>query len=406
MPRKNSLRTSTVSESPITLFLIFLKLGCTSFGGPVAHLAYLHTEFVQQRKWMSDKTYADLVSFCQFLPGPASSQVVIALGFFRCGLMGGLGAWFGFCLPSVILLVLFAQGITSLDTSYSLKIIQGLKIVAVAIVAKALWQMANKLCTTRVLITLMTSSCITILIFSEAYTQVMVIISAGLIGSLFLDSTEKIETKSNETQISGFFISKKYAILIFIFFCLLVAASIFFKSDEAFWLSTFSVFFNSGSIVFGGGHVVLPLLESEIIPRKWLTQDLFMAGYGAAQAVPGPLFTFAAYLGANIPVFTNLWLSGFWCLLCIYLPSFLLVACGLPFWEKLRHNKKVQSSLAAINAAVVGLLLAALYDPVWKGAITSSTDFTLALASFVLLKFWNLPVWLIVLSGGIFYLFL
>lgn len=399
------MRISAVPESPITLFLIFLKLGCTSFGGPVAHLAYLHAEFVQQRKWMSDKTYADLVSFCQFLPGPASSQVVIALGFYRCGLLGGLGAWFGFCLPSVVLLILFAQGITSLDTSYSLKLIQGLKIVAVAIVAKALWQMANKLCTTRALISLMALSCISVLIFSGTYTQVIVIIVSGLIGGLLLHSTETSQLKSDETKLYGFFISKKFAVLIFIFFCALIAFSIFFNSNESLWLSTFSVFFKSGSIVFGGGHVVLPLLESEIVPRQWLPQDLFMAGYGAAQAIPGPLFTFASYLGANIPIFSNIWLSGIWCLLCIYTPSFLLVYCGLPFWEKLRHNKKVQSSLIAINAAVVGLLLSALYDPVWKEAIKSSTDFTVALTGFILLKFWNFPVWLMVLSGGLFYLF-
>lgn len=385
----------------MTIFLTFFRLGCTSFGGPVAHLAYFRDEFVERKKWISEKTYADLISFCQFLPGPASSQVVLSLGFYSRGIIGAFAAWLGFCLPSVIILILFAHGMSAIHDTLAMQIIDGLKVVAVAVVAKAVWQMATKLCEGKLLVSIMAICCITTLLFPQAYVQFILIFIVGLFGSIFINTN--VYEKEDIQLLSP--MNKKWAIFIFCIFCLLLLmGGLYSNALQPLWQSTFNAFFKSGALVFGGGHVILPLLKSELVPQNMISLDLFMAGYGASQAVPGPLFTFSAYLGAFIPIFSNIWLSAFWCLFAIYLPSFLMILSGLPFWDSLRSNLHVKSALKAINAGVVGLLLAALYDPVWIGAIHSSSDFSLALLSFVMLMFWNVPAWLVVSLGGLFYL--
>lgn len=381
-------------DTPFSIFLIFLRLGCTSFGGPVAHLGYFRDEFVHRRKWLDEQTYADLIAFCQFLPGPASSQVGISLGLYRGGIWGGLMSWLGFCLPSVIALILFAKGVASLNESTTIKLIHGLKVVAVAVVAKAVWSMAVKLCFEKVRLTLMCAACITALLFPHFSSQILIMIGSSIFGIFLL----KVDNLDNQIRKSTPVHSYRMGLFFLILFLILVIGFVWFQqSVDSIYLVISSIFFKVGALVFGGGHVVLPLLSSELIVRDLIHQDLFMAGYGATQAVPGPLFTFAAYLGASMGHFKSIWLSGFFCLTLIYLPSFLLIYGGLPFWEKLRSHTKVQSLLSGLNAAVVGLLLAALYNPVWTGAIHSAKDFSLALSCFILLMFWKCPPWIIVL---------
>ena len=393
------MNSNHFKESPLSLFLIFLKLGCTSFGGPVAHLGYFRNEFVARRKWLDEQSYADLIAFCQFLPGPASSQVGLSIGLYRAGIWGAFMAWIGFCLPSVIALILFAKGVANLDHATTVKLIHGLKVVAVAVVAKAVWSMATKLCFEKIRLTLMSLACIATLLFPHFVTQVFVMLVSAMFGLLFL----KMDNKAEIARKSIIIHSRRLGIL--------SIAAFFIILTSLFWIDSFtdsieliisSTFFKTGAMVFGGGHVVLPLLSSELVPRGWISQDLFMAGYGATQAVPGPLFTFSAYLGASILELKNAWFGGFMCLTAIYLPSFLLIYGGLPFWENIRSHAKIQSSLSGLNAAVVGLLLAALYDPVWTGAIHSAQDFSLALASFILLMYWKSPTWLIVLLCSLY----
>ena len=386
-------------DYPLRIFVIFLKLGCTSFGGPIAHLAYFREEFVQRRKWLDEQTYADLIAFCQFLPGPASSQVGISLGLYRGGMWGGFMAWLGFCLPSVIALILFAKGVASLDNSITIKLIHGLKVVAVAVVAKAVWNMAVKLCFEKIRLTLMCLACINTLLFPHFLSQVLIMICSSIFGLFFL-KIDNIETKKRKnTPIH----SKKTGLFFLIIFSILIVGLFLFEPlANSIYVLVFSIFYKVGALVFGGGHVVLPLLSSELVSKDLINQDLFMAGYGATQAVPGPLFTFSAYLGASIVDLQNIWLGGFICLSAIYLPSFLLIYGGLPFWENLRGHIRIQSLLSGLNAAVVGLLLAALYDPVWTGAIHSTKDFCLALACFVLLMFWRCPSWLIVIICALY----
>ncbi len=399
-PKNMNLNCS--KESLSHLFFIFLKLGCTSFGGPVAHLGYFRNEFVARRQWLDEQSYADLISFCQFLPGPASSQVGLSIGLYRAGMWGGFMAWIGFCLPSAVILILFAKGVANLDSAITIKLIHGLKVVAVAIVAKAVWHMALKLCFEKTRITLMCLACVVTLLSPNFITQLIVMLSAAIFGLLFLKMDHREQFVRQRIAVH----SRKLGLLFLALFFGILASLIWIESlTKSLELAIFSTFFKTGAMVFGGGHVVLPLLNSELIPRGWINQDLFMAGYGATQAVPGPLFTFSAYLGASILEFKNIWFGGFLCLVSIYLPSFLLIYGGLPFWENIRTYSKIQSSLSGLNAAVVGLLLAALYDPVWTGAIHSAQDFSIALASFVLLMYWKSPSWLVVALCAFYGLF-
>ncbi|HEU5319876.1 MAG TPA: chromate efflux transporter [Methylomirabilota bacterium] len=375
-----------------------MKLGLTSFGGPIAHLGYFREEFVNRRKWITDRAYADLVALCQFLPGPASSQVGMALGIIRAGLLGGVVAWLGFTLPSAVALVAFAQALQTIglaDAGW----LHGLKVVAVAVVAQAVWGMGRTLAADRQRASLAIVAAIAVLASRTAAVQVLVIVAAGLLGWMFLPTPGTAVTTPRRPPVG-----KGLAIgALAVFFVLLMGLPIARQLAPGPALAVFDSFYRAGSLVFGGGHVVLPLLQAEVVPVGWVTAEEFIAGYGAAQAVPGPLFTFAAYLGAVMRQPPNGWAGGAWALAAVFLPSFLLVVAALPFWELLRFRESFQAALRGINAAVVGLLLAALYDPVWSSAIKGPADFGLALVAFGLLMFWRLPPWLVVVisaAGG------
>lgn len=384
------------SISTWQVFLIFLKLGLTSFGGPVAHLGYFREEFVSKRRWLSDAQYADIVALCQFLPGPASSQVGMAIGLSHAGYKGALSAWLGFTLPSAIFLIIFALGVSHYSDIATSGILHGLKIASVAIVAQAIWGMAKNLCPDKARITIMTITTCFVLVVPSAIGQVLAIIMAGFIGwRLFQPNIDEAH------QALSIPISKKSgSVWLVMFFVLLVILPMI----TWIWPNAIVIlmddFYRAGTLVFGGGHVVLPLLQAEVVETGMVSNDLFLAGYGATQIVPGPLFTFAAFLGASMNEFPNGWLGGMIALVAIFLPSFLLVVGALPFWEVLRHHTQTKAALMGINAAVVGLLLAAFYQPIWVNTIFNATDFSLALIAFVALMYWKLPIWLVVIASG------
>ncbi|WP_038484889.1 chromate efflux transporter [Collimonas arenae] len=379
-------------DSPLSVFLIFLRLGLTSFGGPVAHLGYFRTEFVVRRQWLAESAYADLVALCQLLPGPASSQVGIALGLTRAGYAGGFAAWLGFTAPSALALIIFGILASHLGAASGSGWLHGLKIVAVAVVAQALWGMARTLTpdVKRASIALIAACIATVL--PNAFGQIGVILAAGIAGALFLKTAPVALVEFPASNISR----RAGISAILLCLALLAALPLLAEISGRYDAELFSVFFRVGAMVFGGGHVVLPLLQSEVVPRGWVSNDLFLAGYGAAQAVPGPLFTFAAYLGSASSKMPNGWLGGIVAVVAIFLPSFLLVCGALPFLEALRQHQGARRALAGINAAVVGLLLAAFYNPVWISAILRPTDFALAALGFLLLVAWKWPPWLVV----------
>ena len=371
---------------------VALRLGLTSFGGPIAHLGYFRDEYVVRRQWLDEKSYADLVALCQFLPGPASSQVGMAIGIARAGLPGALAAWLGFTLPSALLLVAFAFGVSAIGTVAAAGWLHGLKVVAVAVVAQAVWGMAKSLCPDRQRATLAIVAAIVTLSWPTAVGQLLSIIAAGIIGWSFL-APAPLASQAH----AQFPVSKRAGVIAWIiFFVLLLGLPVIRLLAASHSLDVFDSFFRVGSLVFGGGHVVLPLLQAEVVGPGWITNEQFVAGYGATQAVPGPLFTFSAYLGAVM----NGWSGALLTLVAIFLPSFLLVVGALPFWDMLRGNINFQSALSGINAAVVGLLIAALYQPVWTSAIHAPADFALGLVGFGLLMFWQWPPWIVVLVSA------
>lgn len=381
-----------------SLFLVFLRLGCTSFGGPVAHLGYFREEFVKRRRWLTDEAYADLVALCQFLPGPASSQVNYAVGFLRRGWLGGLIAWCGFTLPSAVVLILFAYGLSAFGDPAGAGWVHGLKLGAVAVVAKAVWGMGTTLCPDRATVSLALAAGAAVLVVPSPWTQVGVILAGGFLGRLLLSAPS---APSAAGEIGKLPLDRRAgAILLFLFGFLLVGLWALAGATDSRPLAYFEAFYRSGSLVFGGGHVVLPLLEEAVVRPGWIDQGTFLAGYGAAQAVPGPLFTFAAFLGTALNEPPNGWAGGLFCLAAIYVPSILLVSGLLPFWRRIRSNQAARQALRGTNAAVVGLLLAAFYDPVWTGAVVSPTAAAFALVGFLLLRFWNLPPWALVILGG------
>ena len=383
--------------SLLEVLWVSTRLGLTCFGGPIAHLGYFHEEYVKQRKWVDEQSYADLVALCQFLPGPASSQVGIAIGIARARLLGGIAAWLGFTLPSALALIAFAFGVSALVDSTAAGWLHGLKIVAVAVVAQAVWGMARSLCPDRERATLAILTAIVTLAWQSAVAQVLSIAIAGLVGSVIFPGTT-----SSSLSHMRFPVGKKSGIAAWvIFFTLLLGLPLLRQIAPSHGLEVFDSFFRVGSLVFGGGHVVLPLLQTEVVGPGWVTNEQFVAGYGAAQAVPGPLFTFAAYLGAVMGPEPNGWTGALLALVAIFLPSFLLITGALPFWDLLRSVPLFQSALKGINAAVVGLLLAALYRPVWTSAIYSPGDFGLGLFAFGLLMLWKLPPWLVVVLTAI-----
>jgi chromate transporter len=385
------------SGSALEVLGVSTRLGLTSFGGPIAHLGYFREEYVNRRKWLDEQSYADIVALCQFLPGPASSQVGIAIGLLRAGLRGALAAWLGFTLPSALALLAFAYGIEHIGGVLDAGWLHGLKIVAVAVVAQAVYGMAVNLTPDRERASLAILAAVTVLLWSTSASQIVVIVAAGLIGWRMLPRIEMLPVSPLSVRIG-----RRTALLCWgLFFGLLLGLPLLHELSGARPLAIFDSFYRAGALVFGGGHVVLPLLQAEVVPPGWVTNEEFIAGYGAAQAVPGPLFTFSAYLGALAWDGPHAWIGAGIALVAIFLPSFLLVTGALPFWDLLRSRVDFQAALRGINAGVVGILLAALYNPVWTSAITATKDFALGLIAFGLLVFWKQPPWLVVLLAAL-----
>ncbi|RUT27660.1 chromate efflux transporter [Paenibacillus zeisoli] len=375
----------------LEILAVSTKLGLTSFGGPTAHLGYFHNEYIRRRKWMDERSYADLVALCQFLPGPASSQVGIGIGMMRAGVLGGLIAWLGFTIPSVAALILFAVIMQGMDISHA-GWIHGLKIAAIAIVAHAVLGMGQKLAPDKIRATIAVLAAAVILLWQTVFSQVAVIAAAGLLGLWLYRKVDVPEIPDTDVPVKRSFAILCLTLLIGLLL-ILPLLRLFIHQPL---LALFDSFYRSGSLVFGGGHVVLPLLERETVGAGWISKSDFLAGYGAAQAVPGPLFTFASYLGQMSEGYPG----AITATLAIFLPAFLLIAGTLPFWSLIRRNSKVQGALIAINAAVVGILLAALYNPLWTTTIMNSADFVLVSILFILLVYWKLPPWAVVAAGA------
>ncbi|MBP0464266.1 chromate efflux transporter [Roseomonas sp. PWR1] len=378
-----------------TILMIFLRLGLTSFGGPVAHIGYLREEFVTRRKWMTEQSYADLVALAQFMPGPASSQTGFAIGVMRGGLPGGLAAWLGFTMPSAIVMVLAAYGVDLAAGGTGAGVVHGLKLVAVAVVAQAVWGMAGSLCPDRTRATLAVAGTIALMLLPSAWTQIGVILAGAGVGvALLRDGAPATETRLGFTVPAW---AGAVALLLALGILLglpLVAVG----GPQA--LALFEASYRAGALVFGGGHVVLPLLEASFVP-EWMSADTFLAGYGVAQAVPGPLFTFAAFLGAAASPFPNGVLGGAIALVGIFLPGLLLMYGMLPFWDGFRTRPLAQAMLRGVNAAVVGILLAALYDPIFTAGVKAPADFAIVLAAFAALVLWKLPAWAVVAATAV-----
>lgn len=385
-------RPAQPDRSVWSVFFIFLRLGLTSFGGPVAHLSYFRDEFVHRRHWLSDESYASLVAFCQFLPGPTSSQVGIALGLRRLGYAGAFAAWAGFTLPSATLLTLFALTLSTHGELIPSEVLHSLKVVVVSVVAHAVWSMTRALCTDVLRISMMMFAAAFVLLIPTVWTPILVLVLAAVIGLLLL----RPEAKPIATAESLPITHRAALRWMLLFFILLIGLPLVSAWYEGPVLATIDAFYRVGSLVFGGGHVVLPLLQSEMEHLGWVNHDVFAAGYGVAQAMPGPLFSFAAFLGASIGQTAISWLQGLIALFAIFAPSFLLLFGALPFWDALSHNARMRAALSGVNAAVVGLLLAALYQPIWVNAIYQPHDFVLALLAFLALARWKLPPWLVV----------
>jgi len=383
--------------STAEVFAVFLRLGLTSFGGPIAHLGYFHEEFVVRRRWLDEKTYVDLVALSQFLPGPASSKVGIAIGLSRAGYPGALAAWSGFTLPSAIALVLFGYGVASVGDALHSGWLHGLMIAAVAVVAQAVLSMMRTLAPDRARATLAVAATVMALMLPPSWGQFAAIVFGGLIGLLLLRSPVPGDHPSLPHPVSRTAASA----MVVLFFALLIGLPLLAAAVPNHALQLFDAFYRAGSLVFGGGHVVLPLLQASVVPPGWVGNDTFLAGYGAAQAVPGPLFTFSAYLGTVMHPPPNGWVGAILCLVAMFLPAFLLVIGPLPFWDELRRRSWAQAMLRGVNAAVVGLLLAALYRPVWTSAITNAGDFALGATAFLLLFMWKTPPWLVVVFCAI-----
>ncbi len=383
---------SLTVRSPGEVFRVFLKLGITSFGGPIAHLGYFRDELVVRRRWIDDAGYADLVALCQFLPGPASSQVGFALGLLRGGPLGGLAAWAAFTLPSALLLVAFAFGANAFAGPVGAGLLHGLKIVAVAVVAQAVWGMARSLCPDRARAGIAVAAVLVVVFAGGSVGQIGAIVLGAVAGLGLCRGTPAATAGRLAFPVSP----AAGAACLTVFGLLLLLLPVAAAALGSPGLALLDAFYRAGALVFGGGHVVLPLLQSEVVRPGLVTTDAFLAGYGAAQAVPGPLFTFAAYLGAVMRPEPNGLPGAAIALAGVFLPGLLLVVGALPFWDALRRRPPAQAAMRGANAAVVGVLGAALYDPVWTSAILSPHDFGLALVGFVLLTVWAAPPWLVV----------
>lgn len=368
------------------------RLGLTSFGGPVAHIGYYHEEYVRRRGWLDEGAFGEIVALCQSLPGPASSQTGMAIGLLRAGVPGAICAWIGFTLPSAIAMVAFAYGLDALGNVQNAGWLHGLTVAAVAVVALAVWSMARTLTPDKERVTIAIVAAMVLLAWQSAAAQVLVLVMGCVAGWLLYRDSTSITAAKLEVRVARWLAIGCWAA----FFALLLGLPLLRAVFESQALALFDGFYRAGSLVFGGGHVVLPLLQAEVVPSGWVSNEDFLAGYGAAQAVPGPLFTFSAYLGAIEKPEPNGIAGATVALVAIFLPSFLLVIGGLPLWGYIRGAPGVQAGLRGVNAAVVGLLLSALYQPVWTSAIGNAQDFGLALAAFGLLAFWRAPPWLVV----------
>lgn len=393
--RQANAVASIAKENLLSIFGAFLKLGTTSFGGPIAHLGYLRAEFVERREWLDDKAYADLVALCQFLPGPASSQVGFALGISRRGLPGGVVAWLGFTLPSAIIMIAFAYGAQLLPGSVTSGWLHGLKLAAVAIVAQAVWSLGRQLCPDRVRASFAIAAAVLVLVLPGALVQLSAIALGAILGWRFLARNEIPEIQA------AFGGSRKFSWIAWtMFIALLVLLPVAARTAASYPLSLFDSFYRAGSFVFGGGHVVLPLLHEEVVPRGWISDNDFLSGYGLAQVVPGPLFTFAAYVGAAANGHPNGWIGGLIALIAIFLPGFLLVLGALPYWDQWRKRPAIRAAMDGVNAVVVGVLLAALYDPIFTSSVHASRDLAVALVAFAMLVFWRLsPLWVVIFAA-------
>ncbi|MBR0731097.1 chromate efflux transporter [Bradyrhizobium japonicum] len=378
---------NTATSSPTEVLLIFLKLGLTCFGGPIAHIGYFRDEFVVRRKWIDEHAYADLVGLCQFLPGPASSQVGFSIGLMRAGYLGALAAWTGFTLPSAALLVLFAYGAGELSGPIGAGLLHGLKLTAVAIVAQAVWGMARNLCPDRERASIAVAAALIILFSTASIAQIGAIVLGGLAGWWLCRSQAPAPSGHVEILVARIVGLTTLGI----FFVLLAGLPVLRSLSGSSGVALFDAFYRSGALVFGGGHVVLPLLREAFVAPGWLSDDAFLAGYGAAQAVPGPLFTFAAYLGTVVSPEPHGLAGAALGLVGIFLPGILVLLGALPFWDSFRKRTDAQAVMRGVNAAVVGVLGAALYDPVWTTTVHTGKDFGIALVGFVLLVAWRTP---------------
>ncbi len=383
--------------SPLEVLRVFLTLGVSCFGGPIAHIGYFREEFVVRRRWLDEQAYVDLVALCQFLPGPASSQVGFAIGLMRAGYRGALAAWTGFTLPSAIALVLFAYGAGALSGPAGTGLLHGLKIVAVAIVAQAVWGMARTLCPDRQRASIAVVTALIILFSTSSVAQVGAILFGGIAGLWLCRSASPTAAGHMPMPVSR----KVGLAALMTFLVLLVGLPILRSLGISQGIALFDAFYRSGALVFGGGHVVLPLLREAFVTPGWVSDDTFLAGYGAAQAVPGPLFTFAAYLGAVVNTAPHGVAGAALGLIGIFLPGILILLGALPFWETFRKRAGAQAMMRGVNAAVVGLLGAALYNPVWTSSVKTPGDFGIALVGFVLLTVWRTPPLLVVVVSAL-----
>ncbi|WP_454618726.1 chromate efflux transporter [Bradyrhizobium cenepequi] len=383
--------------SPLEVLLVFLKLGLTSFGGPIAHIGYFRSEFVERRKWLDEQSYADLVALCQFLPGPASSQVGFSLGLMRAGYRGALAAWTGFTLPSAIALLLFAYGASALSGPVGTGLVHGLKLVAVAIVAQAVWGMARTLCPDRERASIAAIAALIILFSTSAVAQIGAILLGGIAGLWLCRAAQP----SGESHFAVPVSRAAALAALAAFFILLIGLPILARLWPSSGIALFDAFYRSGALVFGGGHVVLPLLREAVVTPGWVGDDVFLTGYGAAQAVPGPLFTFAAYLGAVVKTSPHGIAGAIIGLLGIFLPGVLILLAALPYWDSFRKRAGAQAMMRGVNAAVVGILGAALYNPVWTSTVQTPRDFAIALVGFVLLIAWRAPPLVVVVFSAI-----
>ncbi|MCC5976958.1 MAG: chromate efflux transporter [Salinarimonas sp.] len=396
-PGATEVRPGSVGE----VFAAFGKLGVTAFGGPIAHLGYFREEFVMRRKWLDEKGYADLVALSQFLPGPASSQVGFALGLMRAGPAGAAAAFLAFTLPSALIMIAFAYGAHTFAGPIGSGIIDGLKIVAVAIIAHAVWGMARQLCPDRIRASIALGAVLIALIPAGAYMQVLAIAIGAVFGLALCRDASRESASALPFAVSratGFICLAAFAVL-------LIGLPLATAAGAPQGIALFDAFYRAGALVFGGGHVVLPLLEAETVRSGWTDADTFLAGYGAAQALPGPLFTFAAYLGAAMEPWPNGILGAMIALVAVFMPGFLLLVGVIPFWNAFRERPAAQALMRGANAAVVGILGAALYTPVFTSAVVGPGSFALALTCFLLLLVWKVPPWAVVivaaLGGGV-----